>query len=158
MKKNWLIFIIFLFLTSCNSSSNKPVGVASYDEILTIATTIHRTGDTSLLLKHTETQGIPKKKYKQTLDNLQNYKGLPEGMKVKKVSTLSQKEYDPMSFMPKDWPDEFKQRFAIPRWNITPDRYIIITIEPKEPQEDTEVRSVFGVYEEDNQWYFAASY
>ena len=158
IKKTKKLILILVCLIACSSDGNTPAGVESLNKLSEIGKRILVSGDYKLLLKHSDLSGIPEGKKNEIIDILKSWKGLPSTMKIKSVEVIPPEEYDPYSFMPKEWPDEFKRQLKPNIWNIKPDKIIVFLTEPKSPGKGMDSRWTLGAVERDSLWYFCAQY
>lgn len=158
MKLRILSIILLLLVTACSGQKHNPIGLESFNALIEVAKKVHTSGDQNLLFTHSDFSEVPKKKIEEIKKTLGSWNGMHPNMRLKSIEVIDPDRYDPYAFMPKDWDDDFKKMFKPAIWNIKPEKLIMFTEEPKDPEKGMKIRWIFGAFKKNNLWYFSTQY
>jgi hypothetical protein len=156
-----LVFLFLLLLMSACSKSTTPTGVATWDEIHSLADAFVLRGDSEAIRKHTDFASVPPDAAQKLKTMLDDWHGVPSNLKHTGTQVMTLPEYEALQRDDKkELPGDMRKALlSAIRWNVKPEKVIVFTFASKDPKDTTtRVRWSAGAYQTNGLWLFAASY
>jgi hypothetical protein len=156
-----LVFPFVLLLVSACSKSSTPTGVATWDEVRSLADAFALRGDSEAIRKHTDFASVPADAAQKLKTTLDDWHGVPSDLTPTGTKVLTFAEYEVLQREDKkELPDDMRKALlSATRWNVKPEKVIVFTFASKDTKETTTtVRWSAGAYQTNGLWFFAASY
>lgn len=155
-----LVFVFLLLLVTACSKSSTPTGVATWDEIRSLAEAFVFRGDSDAIRRHTDFASVPPDVVERLKTMLDDWNGVPSNLTHTGTQVMSLPEYEALQRdAKKELPEDVRNAFSALRWNVKPEKVIVFTFASKDPKDTTtRVRWSAGTYQTNGLWFFAASY
>ena len=155
-------FVVLLFVvTACSKLNPHPKGIATWDEVRSLADAFVLNGDTNNIFNHTDLTGVPLPKAQKIKSILGNWHGIPSNFKLMDTKVVTFNEFETLQReYYKDLPEDMRNALLSGiRWNIKPEKIIVFSFVGSEPN-STNASNQFsvGAYQTNGLWYFSASY
>jgi hypothetical protein len=154
------LFLVVL-LGSCSRSPQAPVGVATWDEVKTLAEAFVLHGDSGAVRNHTDLTDVPRQSMQKFNSMLDDWHGVSSQLKHTGTQVMTFSQYEALQRDDKkDLPEDMRNALrSAMKWNVKPEKVIVFTFTSKDPQDlTTKVRWSAGAYRTNGLWFFAASY
>ena len=159
-----LLILTLLTISCTNDLEKKPIGVASFNDILNISERIYKTGDADLFIKHADLSGMSK----ETIESKARLfleawtDNSHKKWKLKEIEVVPFDQYDPNAYIHKELAEDVRSKLIVNKddlYNIQPTKIIFFREELKSKEKDIDYQTSkalgFAVFENKGKWYFA---
>jgi hypothetical protein len=159
MTKSLVFVFLLLWVTACSKSST-PTGIATWDEIRSLAEAFVFRGDSDAICRHTDFASVPPDAVQKLKTMLDDWNGVPSNLTHTGTQVMSFPEYEALRRDDKkELPEDMRNAFSALHWNVKPEKVIVFTFASKDPKDTaTRVRWSAGTYQTNGLWFFAAGY
>jgi hypothetical protein len=161
MKKRFSYFIFFLaaLVGGCSKTPQSPTGMANWDEVRANAEAFILHGNAKAMLAHCNTSGVPSDKLEALNEFLQEWHGTPDDLTLTNVAVMTVEQLAALRVEEhKDLPENVRNNFTGPQWNIKPEKLIVFSFASKDPKQKLTIRQTVGAFQTNGLWYFATAY
>ncbi len=161
MPKSLALIFLFTLLSACSKPSPAPKGIATFEEVRSLAESFVLRGDSDAIRKHTDFAGVAPDALQKIRAMLDDWHGVPSTLKLTEIRVMTFPEYEALQQEDKkDLPEDMRSALVSAiRWNVKPEKMIVFTFASKDPKDTTtRIRWSAGAYQTNGLWVFAASY